>query len=136
MAFSTQSEEGDVMSEINVTPLVDVMLVLLVVFMVTTPIMNNAIKVNLPKTQQTTPPKQKEAINLTINDQGQVFIDKQPIALKDVENELKARQFNNPNLALHLRADDAARYGAVAKVMASIERAGITNLAVITEQQN
>jgi biopolymer transport protein ExbD len=132
MAFKTQEDDGDVMGEINVTPLVDVMLVLLVVFIVTAPLLTNAVHVNLPKTAETAPPEEKDPVYLSVDAQGKVFIDKQEIAVDAVENELKTRQAANPELALNLNADDGVQYGVVAKVMAAIERAGVTKLSVLT----
>jgi biopolymer transport protein ExbD len=132
MAFKTQEDDGDVMGEINVTPLVDVMLVLLVVFIVTAPLLTNAVHVNLPKTAETAPPEEKAPVYLSVDAQGKVFIDKQEIAVEAVENELKTRQAANPELALNLNADEGVQYGIVAKVMAAIERAGITKLSVLT----
>ncbi|CAG1772038.1 Biopolymer transport protein ExbD [uncultured bacterium] len=133
MAFSSSNESDDVMSEINITPLVDVMLVLLVAFIVTAPLLNNAIKVNLPKTAATQPPEQKKPVTISVNAEGQVFIDKQSVSQDGLESELKKRQQANPDQVYHLSSDEAVKYGSVAKVMASIERAGITRLAVLTQ---
>lgn len=135
MAFKTQDDGDEVMGEINVTPLVDVMLVLLVVFIVTAPLLTQAVHVNLPKTAETAPPEEKAAIYLSVDSQGKVFIDKQEIAVEAVEAELKNRKALDPELALNLNADDAVQYGIVAKVMSSIERAGVTKLAVLTAPQ-
>ena len=121
------------MGEINVTPLVDVMLVLLVVFIVTAPLLTNAVHVNLPKTAETAPPEEKAATYLSIDAQGKVFIDKQEFAVDAVENELKNRLVTDPELALNLNADDAVQYGIVAKVMSGIERSGVTKLSVLTQ---
>ena len=128
MAFNTKDDGDDIMGEINVTPLVDVMLVLLVVFIVTAPLLTNAVHVNLPKTQETAPPEEKDAVYLSIDAQGKIFIDKQEIAIDTIENELKSRKEADPELALNLNADDGVQYGTVAKVMSSIERAGVTKL--------
>ncbi|WP_027157881.1 ExbD/TolR family protein [Methylobacter luteus] len=133
MAFNTKDDGGDdVMGEINVTPLVDVMLVLLVVFIVTAPLLTNAIHVNLPETAETAPPEEKEAVYVSVDAQGKVFIDKTEIPLESFENELKTRKAADPEIALNLNADDAVQYGIVAKVMSSIERAGIAKLSVLT----
>lgn len=133
MAFNTKEDGGDdVMGEINVTPLVDVMLVLLVVFIVTAPLLTNAIHVNLPETAETAPPEEKEAVYVSVDAQGKIFIDKTEIPLESFENELKARKAADPEIALNLNADDAVQYGIVAKVMSSIERAGIAKLSVLT----
>ncbi len=133
MAFNTREDGGDdVMGEINVTPLVDVMLVLLVVFIVTAPLLTNAIHVNLPETAETAPPEEKEAVYVSVDAQGKIFIDKTEIPLASFENELKTRKAADPEIALNLNADDAVQYGIVAKVMSSIERAGIAKLSVLT----
>jgi len=134
MAISTKDSGGDddVMGEINVTPLVDVMLVLLVVFIVTAPLLTQAVHVNLPKTAETAPPEEKEAVYISVDAKGKVFIDKTEIALESFEKELLNRKAVDPEIALNLNADDAVQYGTVAKVMSSIERSGITKLSVLT----
>jgi biopolymer transport protein ExbD len=134
MAISTKDNGGDddVMGEINVTPLVDVMLVLLVVFIVTAPLLTQAVHVNLPKTAETAPPEEKEAVYISVDAKGKVFIDKTEIALESFEKELLNRKAADPEIALNLNADDAVQYGTVAKVMSSIERSGITKLSVLT----
>lgn len=133
MAFSTQSDGDDVMSEINVTPLVDVMLVLLVAFIVTVPVMTNAIHVNLPKTAATKPPEQSKPVTISVDAEGKAFVDQKEVALPALETELKSLQASNPEQVYHLSSDEAVKYGSVAKVMAVIERAGITKLAVLTQ---
>ncbi|MGZ8174053.1 MULTISPECIES: ExbD/TolR family protein [Methylobacter] len=134
MAMNTKDSVGedDVMGEINVTPLVDVMLVLLVVFIVTAPLLTQAVHVNLPKTAETAPPEEKEAVYISVDAKGKVFIDKTEIALEAFESELLTRKAADPEIALNLNADDAVQYGTVAKVMSSIERSGITKLSVLT----
>jgi len=131
MALNTRSEQS-AMSEINVTPLVDVMLVLLIVFIVTAPLLMQAVKVNLPKTAAVSPMKQARTIQMAINAQGSVFIDQRPIHFDMLETELKkiAAQDADPNVQLH--ADESVRYGRVAQVMAVLQRAGITKLGFVT----
>jgi biopolymer transport protein TolR len=133
MAFHTLGDEDEVMSEINVTPLVDVMLVLLVVFIVTAPLLTNAIHVNLPETARTAAPNEPPTVTISVDASGGVFIDKQSTAIAALEPALQALKQRKPDLMLYLQADDAARYGIVAKVMAAIERAGVSKVAVITE---
>ena len=135
MALSPQSEQDEVMSEINVTPLVDVMLVLLVVFIVTAPLLTNAIHVDLPKTDETSSPDEPNAVTVSVDATGKIFVEKREVAPAALEQELKQLKLSRPDLALYLQADDAARYGIVAKVMASIERAGVSKVAVITEAE-
>jgi biopolymer transport protein ExbD len=131
MAFSNKTEQT-AMSEINVTPLVDVMLVLLIVFIVTAPLLMQAVKVNLPKTASVSPMKQARTIQMTINAQGSVFIDQRPIHFDMLETELKkiAAQDAEPNVQLH--ADEDVRYGRVAQVLALLQRVGITRLGFVT----
>jgi biopolymer transport protein ExbD len=133
MAFSVQGGE-EVMSDINVTPLVDVMLVLVVVFLVTAPLLTNSIRVNLPQTAKTSATTQeaKKEVNVSVNDKGEVFLDKRAVDVSAVEPELKALHTSYPDLAVHLNADKAVNYGLVAKAMAAINRAGVTHLSVLT----
>lgn len=134
MAFSSANDGGDqVMSEINITPLVDVMLVLLVAFIVTAPLLNNAVHVNLPKTVATRPPDPAKPVTISIDAAGKVYIDKQEEAVTALEPELKKRLAQNPDSVYHLSSDESVRYAIVAKVMAIVERAGITKLAVLTQ---
>lgn len=131
MAFSTQDSD-EVLSEINVTPLVDVMLVLLVVFIVTAPLLTNAIPINLPKTESVAPVEQKDPLVVSIDDKGKVFINKDEIQADLLEFNLQAAKAKYPDVRVQLQADNGVNYGAVARAMASIERAGITKLSVIT----
>ena len=134
MAFAVSGETDEVMSEINVTPLVDVMLVLLVVFLVTAPLLANTIRVNLPQTSKTSATNQekKKSINLTIDATGKVFVDREEIGLARVEPELKSLKASYPELIVHLNADKETNYGLVAKTMSAVDRAGITRLSVLT----
>lgn len=132
MSISTGESHDDVLSEINVTPLVDVMLVLLIVFIVTAPLLTNSVRVNLPKAAPTQATEQTKAITLSITPDGQIHLDKDVVALSDFEASLQARKQDNPKLALNLNADDKVPYGTVAKVLASIERVGVERLSVLT----
>jgi len=134
MAFSTQ-EDGDVLSEINITPLVDVMLVLLVAFVITIPALTNAVHINLPKTVQTTPPEQQKSITVTVDADSKIYLDNSEIAADGLLAALQGLKNGNPNLTLHLRADDRVPYGPVAKTMATIERAGVSRVSVLTDRE-
>ena len=131
MAFSTQDSD-EVMSEINVMPLVDVMLVLLVVFIVTAPLLTNSIPINLPKTESVAPVEQKDPLVVSIDDKGKVFINKDEVQPDVLEFNLKSAKAKDPEVRVQLQADNGVNYGEVARAMASIERAGITKLSVIT----
>lgn len=131
MAFSTQDND-EVLSEINVTPLVDVMLVLLVVFIVTAPLLTHSIPINLPKTEAAAPVEQKDPLVVSIDDKGKLFINKDEIQADLLESNLKAAKDKNADVRVQLQADNGVNYGEVARAMASIEKAGITKLSVIT----
>ncbi|MBJ9977641.1 biopolymer transporter ExbD [Pseudomonas sp. S75] len=131
MAFSTQDSD-EVLSEINVTPLVDVMLVLLVVFIVTAPLLTNSIPINLPKTEAVAPAEQKDPLVVSIDDKGKLFINKDEIQPDLLQSNLQAAKDKDPDVRVQLQADNGVNYGEVARAMASIEKAGITKLAVIT----
>lgn len=134
MAISTQDDDN-VLSEINITPLVDVMLVLLVAFVITIPVLSNAVHINLPKTIATTPPDEQKSVTVTVDSDSQVYLDSEPVPLERLSGKLVALKSANENVSLHLRADERVPYGPVAKVMAAIEHAGISRVSVLTDQQ-
>ncbi len=135
MAISNGSDSDEVLSEINITPMVDVMLVLLVVFIITAPLMTNAINVNLPDTETTVQIEEpKKPIVLSIDAQGKIYLDKDEYALEVLQQELEGRKASDPQLRLNLNADEAVNYGTVARVMVLIEKAGIERLSVVTER--
>ncbi|MCQ4319746.1 ExbD/TolR family protein [Stutzerimonas stutzeri] len=133
MSFSTQDSD-EVLSEMNVTPLVDVMLVLLVVFIVTTPLMTNAIKVNLPKTDAVAPAEMKDPLVVSVDADGRLYLDETEIEPDQLEVNLQQVKAGDPEVKVQLRADENVNYGQVAKAMASIERSGITRIAVMTSR--
>jgi biopolymer transport protein ExbD len=132
-----QSEQSDLheMSEINVTPLVDVMLVLLVVFIVTAPLLTQAVKVNLPQTAAVEPPTQEHVLTLSVQADGALHFGGRIVADTNVEQELGTALQHDPQLIVHLQGDDAVHFGNVAKVLAAAQRAGISKLSVITRPQ-
>lgn len=138
MAFSSGSSDNDeVFGEINVTPLVDVMLVLLVTFIITAPMLTNTINVNLPDTQPTYQQKDPEKPTvISVDEAGKVYIDKEGYPLAEIEGELIKRKNSNPEIRLNLNADEKVNYGVIAKVMAAIERAGIDRLSFISEHES
>ncbi|HSY24804.1 MAG TPA: biopolymer transporter ExbD [Polyangiaceae bacterium] len=132
MAIQSGSESDEVVSDINVTPLVDVMLVLLVVFIVTAPLLTNAVKINLPQTSANAPLEVAKAVTISVDAGGKIFVDRGEIALSELSSELRSRRAGHPELAVHLSADGASNYGIVAKVMSEVDRAGVTKLSVLT----
>ena len=133
MAFSTGRDSSDVVSEINITPLVDVMLVLLVVLILTAPLLNNAVRINLPKTAATTPATPNKSVTVSVDGENRVYIDKREVALEALEPELRTLVGADPELALSLQADEAVPYRSVAQVIAHIQRSGVSKLSVLTE---
>lgn len=134
MQLSGDDENGEV-SEINVTPLVDVMLVLLVVFIVTTPLLTQVVKVKLPKTEQTEPAPDQHIAILAVTANGEAQLDDKVIPLPALEGELKALQERDSEISIQLQADKAAVFDAVAKVMTSAQRSGISKLSFVTLEQ-
>jgi biopolymer transport protein TolR len=135
MAMQTQSNDDGEMSEINVTPLVDVMLVLLVVFMVTAPLLTQVVRVKLPKTEQTEPALDQHLTVLSVTNTGQALLDERPVPIENLETELKALQAKDPDISLQLQADRAAVFESVAKVLACAQRSGIGKLSFVTVQE-
>lgn len=119
-------------SDINVTPLVDVMLVLLIIFMVTAPMMTQGINVNLPKTTSKALRQKSEPIVVTINKAGKIFLKKIPVNEALLIQQLKDSSEDKKN-PVYLRADENVPYGLVVRVMADIKRAGFDKLGMVTE---
>jgi biopolymer transport protein ExbD len=130
MAFNTSSGQ-QAMSEINVTPLVDVMLVLLVIFIVTAPLLMQAVPVSLPKTGTVAPLKKIRSVQVSIDAHGLVYLEQRPVHAQSLESELK-RMKTESELSVQLHADQAVPYGRVAEVMASASRAGVDKLSFVT----
>lgn len=136
MGFKTNSEEGEAVSEINVTPLVDVMLVLVIILLVTAPLLTQSVNVALPKTTSTTPDTEKQPMQLGIDAQGGITLNKKSLVdLAALETTLKNELSLNPELTVHVYADQAINYGKVAEVMAAVQHAGISKLAFVTVEQ-
>ncbi|MBW1749259.1 MAG: protein TolR [Deltaproteobacteria bacterium] len=119
-------------ADINVTPLVDVMLVLLIIFMVTAPMMTQGLEVNLPKTTAKSLRQQEEPLMVSINKEGIIFLGKVPVALSLLRQQLSGVPDEKKNEPIYLRADEEVPYGMVIKTMAEIKRAGFDKLGMIT----
>ncbi len=120
------------LSEINVTPLVDVMLVLLIIFMVTAPMMTRGIAVNLPETTAKALPQKKRHVEVIVSDKGKIFLDGIFLDEKSLAEKLGLLKQKGAASQVLLRADRTVPYGKVAKVMAAIRQAGITSLGLVT----
>jgi biopolymer transport protein TolR len=123
-------------SEINVTPFVDVMLVLLVVFMVTAPMMTIAVPVDLPKTQGRTVNQDKEPLVVTISAEGRIYLQSKPLRLDDLVPKLRAVTGANPDARIFVRGDKQLAYGKIMEVMGSISAAGFSKVALVAELPN
>jgi len=135
MGMSSSSGGGKsrvVMSEINVTPLVDVMLVLLIIFMVTAPMMQQGLEIELPETAASGVSTSEEPFVLVINRAKRITVGGQTIPLVDLRKRLSAIFDKRPNKQIYLQADKSVDYGFVAETMAEIRAAGITNIGLVT----
>jgi biopolymer transport protein TolR len=121
------------MSEINMTPLIDVMLVLLVIFIITAPLLVGAVKVELPKTEGITPVDAPQFVAVSIDKTGQVFVDGQPLSTEALGNTLKLTAQKNLQAEVQLRADTAVPYGRVVEVMGLAHKAGLTRLGFVAQ---
>jgi len=120
-------------AEINVTPFVDVMLVLLIVFMVSAPLLTVGIEVDLPDTEARAMTTSEEPITITIQADGAMFLMETPIAFDELAPRLQAIAGAGSDARIYIRADDGAEYGAVMRVMARVSAAGYANIGLVTD---
>ena len=121
------------MSEINVTPLVDVMLVLLVIFLITAPLMGSALRLDLPATDAVSSPAPINSLSLSLDPQGLIFIDDKPVALEALPGVLAMQASVDPSIEVQLRADQTVPYGRVAEMMGLLQKAGLTKVALAVQ---
>jgi biopolymer transport protein TolR len=129
----SMGNEKRFMSDINVTPLVDVMLVLLIIFMVTAPMMMQGVEVNLPQTTAKSIKTPEDPLILTINKKREIFLEDQVIKMDELETKVKTIFKYRRDKQVLLRADKEVPYGFVIKVIAGVKRAGIDKLGMVTE---
>jgi biopolymer transport protein TolR len=132
MAFDTRGNGGTI-AQINVTPLVDVMLVLLVIFMVTAPIIQQGVSVELPKTRAAPLSSAEEPLVVGVAANGAVYLNDNPIVLDALRSKLVAVERERPGRQVFLRADRKVPYGDVVRVIAAVKEAGVTRLGMVTE---
>jgi biopolymer transport protein TolR len=136
MALNLQSPHGAVRSEINVTPLVDVCLVLLIIFMVMTPLIQAGLKVDLPKTAKAHPmPGQDEQLNVTIQEDGSVWVSGRQTSEGDLSGTLAALHQAQPDRPVIVRGDRRLQYDKVTEVLATLSDVGFTRIGLVTERK-
>ena len=135
MAFGgfDNNRQGAPMADINVTPMVDVMLVLLVIFIITAPLFTHAVKLDLPAAQSAPAPEKPETVTLSIDPAGAIFWNDAPVSQADLPARMAAAAQKQPQPELQLRADKATRYEVIAQVMAAAQSNGLTKLGFVTE---
>jgi len=120
------------MSEINVTPFVDVMLVLLIIFMVTAPLLTSGIKINLPESSSVLKNEKKDPVTVSINSKGEIFIQKKKFSKDQLINKLSLLKKNNQNLKIYIKGDKKLDYGKVMDLMSLINQSGFKKVALVT----
>ena len=136
MAFGTQDEPDEVMNEINMTPLVDVMLVLLIIFIITIPVMKHAVNIDLPRATNLQQDQKPETVRLSVDASGAYFWNESRVEDAALAELLKAQAAKNPQPDLHIRGDKNVRYERVAQAMAAAQQAGVKKIGFITEPKS
>ena len=133
MAFGTQDESDEVINEINMTPLVDVMLVLLIIFIITVPVIKHAVPVDLPRASNTEEILKPETIRLSVTADGKFHWNELDITDEELEPRLAAEALKEPQPDLHIRGDKDVRYERVALAMSAAQRAGVKKIGFVTD---
>ncbi len=133
MAIGTQDDSGEVLAEINMIPFIDVMLVLLIIFIITVPVIKHSVNVELPQASVERVQDKPENIRLSVDAQGQYFWNDQRVTDDDFSARLGQAAAMDPQPELHIRGDKAVRYERVAQAMAAAQRAGVRKIGFITE---
>ncbi|AKQ56174.1 ExbD/TolR family protein [Bordetella hinzii] len=131
-SFDNKGSGGHTVSEINMVPLIDVMLVLLVIFIITAPLLAHSIKINMPQVTAEQIQEDPKTIDLAIDASGSLFWDEQPVTLEDLPFRFQAVAGDKPQPEIRIRADQNTRYETLAKVMASARRSGMSRIGFIT----
>ena len=139
MAFSSGNDSGGPMAEINVTPLVDVMLVLLIIFMITAPLMSHKVKVELPQAnldkRETDKPMVVQPITLTVTDAGNLYWNDQPITKDQIESRLSVEAQKTPQPAINVRGDRTTKYRVIQQVVQIAQNQGMRKVGFVAEKE-
>jgi biopolymer transport protein ExbD len=133
MAFGTQDDTDEVMNEINMTPLVDVMLVLLIIFIITVPVMKHAVNVELPQASSQREDIKPETLRLSVDAAGAYYLNGAPVSDEALPALLQAEGARTPQPDLHINGDKAVRYERVAQAMAMAHQAGLRKIGFVSE---
>ena len=133
MGFKLRSSKKEPISEINVTPFVDVMLVLLIIFMVTAPLLTVGVQVDLPESSADTLPEETEPLTLTINAKGEIFIQETKVEYEKIIAKIMAVSNNRTDTRIYVRGDKTINYGRVLEIMGMLSGSGFTKVALISE---
>ena len=136
MAFGALDDPDEVMNEINMTPLVDVMLVLLIIFMITIPVMKHSVNVDLPVASNTSQMLKPETVRLSVDAQGLYYWNEAQVKDAALSGLLSTEAAREPQPELHIRGDKAVRYERVAQALASAQRAGLRKIGFVTEPEH
>ena len=133
MAFGTQDNTDEVMNEINMTPLVDVMLVLLIIFIITVPVMKHAVNIDLPRASNQPQDTRPETLRLSVDSDGAYYWNETHLDDAELAPRLQLEGQKQPQPELHIRGDKAVRYERVAQAMAAAQQAGLRKIGFVTE---
>ncbi len=133
MAFSLGDDDNQTMSEMNLIPLIDIMLVLMIIFLVTATVLNPTVPLQLPNTTAQVNELPNEIIQISIDDKGQIFWDSEPVSLESMTQKMQQSANSDNPPSVHLRADKNGKYDTVAQVLASASTAGLPKIAFVSE---
>ena len=136
MAFGTQDESDEVMNEINMTHLVDVMLVLLIIFIITVPVMKHAVNIDLPRATNQPEDTKPQTVRLSVASDGSYYWNENKVTDEAMAAMLKEEGAKDPQPELHIRGDKDVRYERVAQAMAAAQQAGVRKIGFVTDPKN
>ena len=136
MSFGTQDDADEVMNEINMTPLVDVMLVLLIIFIITVPVMKHAVNIDLPRATNQPEDTKPQTVRLSVASDGSYYWNENKVTDEAMAAMLKEEGAKDPQPELHIRGDKDVRYERVAQAMAAAQQAGVRKIGFVTDPKN